>query len=253
MKHATEQLAYFASINHAERFRWQTEDAFVKRREHETLRPLADALRKLRQEKGTPLRVFESGCGEGVNLVQLRQLGLTEDDATFVGIDLSTEAVAEAKRHGLDAHVGNGLHIPFADASFDAAFCRDVFHHLQNDGDRRAFFSEMQRVVHPGGFVVAIEPNPLNAMIFGLSLAIREESGLRSIREGRMKRLFPGCSVTRVAPSAAWRFWLHFYSPLCRHAWTAGPTRVCLAAWEALCRVIAPSVFWSYRVYTWKK
>lgn len=253
MDHAARQLAYFASINHAERFRWQTEDPFVRAREHETIRPLARLLQAERIRLGRPLAVLESGCGEGVNMVHLRQLGLTEDDVILTGVDLSAEAVAEARRHGLAVHRADGLVLSFADASFDAAFCRDVFHHLESDDTRRRFYFEMQRVVRPGGYVVAIEPNALNIMIFGLSVLIPEERGLRSICERRMLQLFPGAEVMRVAPSAFWRFWLHFHSPLRRNLVTAHFFRVVLSVWEALCRVFAPSVFWSYRIYAWKK
>jgi hypothetical protein len=109
MDHVAKQLQYFASIDHAQRFVWQTEDPFVRAQEHETLKPLVERLRALRASVGRPLRVFESGCGEGVNMIHLRQLGLTENDAVFSGVDLSPEAVTEAGRHGLDVQVGNGL------------------------------------------------------------------------------------------------------------------------------------------------
>jgi SAM-dependent methyltransferase len=186
-------------------------------------------------------------------MIHLHQLGLTDDDATFTGVDVSPEAVAEAQRHALDVQIGNGLKLSFADASFDAAFCRDVFHHLENDEARTIFFSELRRVVRPGGFVAAVEPNPMNLMIFSLSVTVSEEKGLRRISESRMKQMFPGVDVTRVAPSAAWRFWLHFHSPLRKHAWTSHVLRPCLLVWESLCRAVAPTFFWSYRVYAWKK
>lgn len=253
MDHLETQLAYFASIDHAERFRWQTEDPFVKSREHETLKPLVTRLRELRTRLGRPLRVLESGCGEGVNMVHLRQLGLSPDDVTVTGVDVSSEAVAEARRHGLDAHVGNGLELEFPDGSFDAAFCRDVFHHLENNEARKTFFSEMRRVVRTGGFVAAIEPNPVNPMILGLSMLVAEEKGLRSISEARMTQLFPGAEITRAAPSASWRFWLHFHSPFRRIAPISAILRTCCSVWEAFSRAVMPSVFWSYRVYTWKK
>jgi SAM-dependent methyltransferase len=253
MDHVAKQLQYFASIDHAQRFVWQTEDPFVRAQEHETLKPLVERLRALRASLGRPLRVFESGCGEGVNMIHLRQLGLTEDDAMFSGVDLSPEAVTEAGRHGLDVQVGNGLELPVESASFDVSFCRDVFHHLENDEDRKRFFSELHRIVRPGGFVAAIEPNPFNPMILALSLTVPEEKGLRSISELRMREMFPEAEVIRTAPSASWRFWLHFHSPLRRIAWIAKLLRWELSLWESCSRLILPSAFWSYRVYTWKK
>ena len=244
------QLEHFAQIDHDRRFRWQTEDAFVVEREHATILPLAEALRAHRAALGRPLRLLESGCGEGVNMIHLRQMGLSESDYLFEGVDVSAEAVAEGARHGMRVRVGDGLHLPYPDASVDAVYTRDVLHHLGNDDERRQFIAEMRRVAGPHGIVVIVEPNPWNPMIYAFAWLVRAERGILTGTESRLRRQLPDARVVRMTPSAAWRGWVHYRSPL--NAWDPLTRLVkkCLRGWEAFCRHL-PTHFWAWRAYVW--
>jgi len=51
--------------------------------------------------------------------------------------------------------VGDAHHLSFADESFDGVFLLDVLHHL---AEPRQFFSEVARVLKPGGRLAMIEP-----------------------------------------------------------------------------------------------
>lgn len=219
--------------------------------EHAALIPFVQAVQVEEQLHGS-LRVLESGCGEGVNLVHLRQLGLSPERYELHGIDMSTEAVAEAKRRGLPVESGDGLALPYADASFDVSYCRDVLHHLADDSERRKFFHEMWRVTKPGGLVGAIEPNPRNPGILALSYLVPAERGLLSMTEEHIQELLPGARVSRVAPSSVWRVLYHYRSPLRAIPLFAKVTRALSAAWDRLCSR-GPGTMWSYRVYLWKK
>jgi ubiquinone/menaquinone biosynthesis C-methylase UbiE len=72
------------------------------------------------------------------------------------GVDLTPEFVATATaltaRVGLservDFRVGSALDLPFPDASFDRAWSQNV---AMNIGDRARYYSEMLRVLRPGG------------------------------------------------------------------------------------------------------
>ena len=250
-QHQTDQLAYFAGIDHGERFRWQTSDPFVMAHEHATLQPFVDAVQALLAERGS-LRLLESGSGEGVNFIHLRQLGLPADHVQIEGIDPCAEAVEVAKQHGLDARVADGLALPYADATFDVVFCRDVLHHLADDGERKKFLSEMTRVTKPGGLVVAIEPNPGNPMVLAQSYALWAERGLRSIPPRRVLRLKPGATVIEASPSAAWRVLWHYRSPLRAQRWLSTPILHALGLWEIVCGHF-PRGGWSYRIYIWNQ
>jgi demethylmenaquinone methyltransferase / 2-methoxy-6-polyprenyl-1,4-benzoquinol methylase len=82
-----------------------------------------------------------------------------------VGVDLSAEMIRRATGDHRDVvqlafQVANALELPFPDASFDAA---TIGFGLRNLADYRAGFSEMARVVKPGGRVVCLEltlPHP---------------------------------------------------------------------------------------------
>lgn len=76
------------------------------------------------------------------------------------GIDLSPEMVEKAtkrleamtdKQAPISFLVGDAEHLPFHDASFDAVWCNDSFHHYP-DPKRAAF--EIWRVLKPGGTFV---------------------------------------------------------------------------------------------------
>ena len=94
--------------------------------------------------------ILDAGCGHGRYLEAFASLG-----ATAVGVDLGRGP--EAAGVALDdprIHVvqGDVLRLPFADASFDLAFCDGVLHHTP---DPARGFEELARVTRPGGAVYA--------------------------------------------------------------------------------------------------
>jgi ubiquinone/menaquinone biosynthesis C-methylase UbiE len=78
------------------------------------------------------------------------------------GIDLTAEfcevARALTRLLGLEAKVdfelGNALHMPFADGSFDGAYSMNV---SMNIADKNAFYREIHRVLKPGRWLVLSE------------------------------------------------------------------------------------------------
>jgi SAM-dependent methyltransferase len=213
-----------------------------------SLAPLVNLLLQKRAQQ-SEVRVLESGCGDGTNFVHLQSVGVGEG-IRLEGVDLTPRVVEEGRKRGMDIRLGDGLTLPYEDGTFDVTYCRDVFHHLVDDAARVKFFKEMRRVTKTSGTVVAIEPNAFNPAIFGLGLLVRAERGLWAISERRFLKLLPRASVMRVSPSAAWRMWYHYRSPLYASKTARTLVRAGLRVWEALCR-FSPSFFWSYRVYVW--
>lgn len=252
MRMAAGQQAYFATLPHERKFVWQTQDPFVCAREREVLAPLLDVLEKIRLTKGGPLTVLESGCGEGANLALLKKFIEPRAGDVFVGIDPIESAVQIARLHGVEARLGDGLALPFADGAGDVVFCRDVLHHLPDDAERQRFVDEMKRVARPGGAVVIIEPNPYNPTLLGFALLVAAERGVLSVGERRVRRLLPLAEVTRLSPSIAWRLGYHYRSPLLGWPFWAKPLKWALQLWEGLCRHL-PTIFWAYRCYVWSK
>ena len=109
-----------------------------------------DALRLA--QVGAGMRIADVACGTGTLSLAAARLG-----ATVTAIDFSPEMIAllceSAQREGvrIDARVGNGMALPLADASCDAAF--SMFG-LIFFPDRGKGFRELLRILAPGGRAV---------------------------------------------------------------------------------------------------
>jgi len=121
---------------------------------------------RLLGRRETKPRLLAVGCGTGVEVDLLHGAGFET-----VGIEIGNRTAAWPRREASDWFMmANGMSMPFADDSFDAAFCGCVFPHVGVEGDsfnvtetglddRLQLATEMRRVVKPGGFVIASSPN----------------------------------------------------------------------------------------------
>jgi trans-aconitate methyltransferase len=87
-------------------------------------------------------RILDLGCGDGVLTEALVAAG-----AEVVGIDAGENMVAAAKARGLDARLGDGQALGFAD-EFDAVFSNAALHWML---DRDAVAAGVFRALRPGG------------------------------------------------------------------------------------------------------
>jgi ubiquinone/menaquinone biosynthesis C-methylase UbiE len=105
--------------------------------------------------RARPLRVLEIACGTGSAGAQLvRAL----PDASYTGVDLSPFYIDLARERlgpsGQAAFVvANAEELPLRGESFDAVFSVYLFHELPRNA-RRKVWSEMRRVLRPGGCLV---------------------------------------------------------------------------------------------------
>ncbi|HEU5075828.1 MAG TPA: class I SAM-dependent methyltransferase [Polyangiaceae bacterium] len=118
---------------------------------------MADAMRRqvIGELGGLPPNpaILDVGCGTGR---LLRQLRAALPRARLTGIDMS-EAYVRHARSQLDGaalvETGNAEALPYADQSFDAVVSVFMFHELPRRVRQRVF-SEMVRVLKPGGVLV---------------------------------------------------------------------------------------------------
>jgi SAM-dependent methyltransferase len=93
---------------------------------------------------------LDIGCGEGSNTRKLAERG-----ARLRAVDIAPTFIAHARAQeaadplGIDFHVGDGMALPFADASFDFA---TSFMALMDMPDQHLAFREVARVLRLGGF-----------------------------------------------------------------------------------------------------
>jgi len=101
-----------------------------------------------------PARVLDLATGSGDVLLALqRHRAYTE---TAIGADFCLPMLQRAQAKGAKGKllVGDGLHLPFPDASFDAL---TIAWGLRNFADRLAGLREMRRVLRPGGHAYVLE------------------------------------------------------------------------------------------------
>lgn len=103
-------------------------------------------------------RILDIGCGPGVMITQLVDKGYE-----YHGSDFSWEMIEEARRRYADTEyersvhlkVGDAERIDYPDGYFDGILCVGLFEYL-SDFDR--VFSELFRVLKPGGFLIITIP-----------------------------------------------------------------------------------------------
>ncbi len=110
--------------------------------------------------KGVRLAGLDVGCGQGHYVKRMRELGFD-----VVGMDDSAQQVESAARLFAEAEVvrrGSVLQIPFEDARFDFVYTINVLHHLDSIEAQRRAFTELARVLKPGGLLFVHEINTRN-------------------------------------------------------------------------------------------
>ena len=96
-------------------------------------------------------RILDLAAGTGTSSVPFAQAGATVVPADF---SLGMLSVGRQRQPFLPFVAADALHLPFADASFDAA---TISFGLRNVADRAVALRELLRVVRPGGRLVVCE------------------------------------------------------------------------------------------------
>ena len=106
---------------------------------------------------GPGMSAIDVACGTGKVSASLAKV--VRPGGRVVGLDFSPRMVGRARRQraalpGLSFVVGDALDLPFDDATFDAS---TIAFGMRNLPDYAHGFSEMTRVVRPGGRIVCLE------------------------------------------------------------------------------------------------
>ena len=144
--------------------------------------------------------VLEFGAGPSFASELFNRLGYRS-----VALDLNPEILAFARqRWAIDqrldvgrAHfvAGDGLRLPFADASFDGIVCLNALHHMP---DYAAALAEMRRILKPGARAAFSEPGSLHAETPEAKLAAERGALERSVDVDEIERLARAAGFTRM-------------------------------------------------------
>lgn len=107
---------------------------------------------------------------------------LVERCRHLIGVELSPAMATTGRRHHMSSAAtprgellcSDAARIPLASGSVDVMLCIDTLHHLVGVD---AFLGEAQRLLRPGGVLVAVEPNVWNPVVFLAHLLPPEERG----------------------------------------------------------------------------
>jgi len=101
--------------------------------------------------------ILDAGCGAGG---LLKRLGSLSPHWSWSGVDFMPQACELARQRcpGRDIREASILELPFADRSFDAVTCIDLFCQLAHPVESDRAISEVARVLRPGGLLVLNAP-----------------------------------------------------------------------------------------------
>jgi len=122
------------------------------------LKQKTDLLLRCIREKGLNTKIIlDVGCGTGElerNLANRLEV---------VGVDLTVSMLRVAKGRYRDCEFMRAScnKLPFRDSAFTLVLVVNVLHHLKLN-DRQALFSEVSKMLVPGGHLVVFEHNPKN-------------------------------------------------------------------------------------------
>ena len=121
-------------------------------------------------------RVLEYGCGIGSHSMAIARRGglVTGIDISEVGIKMATEAAETAGVKGADYLVMDAMNMDFSDNTFDMVIGEGILHHLDLDKS----YSEISRVLKPGGQAIFMEPlghNPAIALFRAATPKLRTD------------------------------------------------------------------------------
>jgi SAM-dependent methyltransferase/uncharacterized membrane protein YbhN (UPF0104 family) len=102
---------------------------------------------------------LDVGCGLGWYTARM-----TERGWPTIGLDLSLEQARRARRRTPTVAAADALALPFADETFDFAYCINALRHLPGREAQRRAFQEIARVLKPGGWLFLHEINVRNPL-----------------------------------------------------------------------------------------
>jgi ubiquinone/menaquinone biosynthesis C-methylase UbiE len=130
--------------------------------------------------------ILDVGCGNGIFTLRFANAG-----GTVTGLDYSRHLLRQNAHSPLVC--GDATALPFPDRSFEVVFEANVLHHV---ADRERVIGEMART--SSRYVVLLEPNRYNPLMFALSLVVPAERGVLKSCGSRLNAELARCGLRLV-------------------------------------------------------
>jgi len=141
--------------------------------------------KRLLQYIGPNSTVLDVGAGAGI----VREMNFKDIAKQVCGIDPDERVVENPYLH--EAHVGLADNIPYPDSTFDVVFADNVLEHLPNP---HLVFTEIRRVLKPGGVFLAKTPNSWHYMpVISRITPLAFHRYINKIRGREVEDTFPTC------------------------------------------------------------
>ncbi len=130
-----------------------------------------------------PAQALDVGAGTGLLAQRLRSAGWR-----VVGVDRAAAMLRHMTARGGVAAQAHSARLPFADETFDVAYCVAMLHHVAEPAAVRATVREMARVTRVGGITVYWDHNPYNPYWPVIMARVPQDTGA--------ERLIPASEIT---------------------------------------------------------
>jgi tRNA (uracil-5-)-methyltransferase TRM9 len=179
---------------------------------------LEDMARRWRSGK-----LLNIGCAHGPDFVPfIANFNLT-------GLDFSGQMLSLADKYackfnfGVNLVLGDAVHLPFSENTFDFAIAIATFHHIESKESRLAAFRELHRVLKPGGEAFITVWNRWQPRFWGhghdtnvpwknKGQVLQRYYHLYSYRELTKQAQQAGLSILRVEAESTYKFPLNMFS-----------------------------------------
>jgi ubiquinone/menaquinone biosynthesis C-methylase UbiE len=150
-------------------------------------------LRCIRKNRLNTKKILDVGCGTGeleTNLANRLEV---------IGVDLATAmlSVAKEKREDCEFLRASCDKLPFRDCTFTMVLVVNVLHHVKPN-ERNPFFSEISKMLVPGGYVIVFEHNPKNPFTRILVRCCRIDRGILLLNTKEVTSLARTSEIDKV-------------------------------------------------------
>lgn len=168
-------------------------------------------------------RLLNIGCAHGPDFLPFTA------NFNLTGLDFSRQMLSLARKYSrkfnfdVDLVSGNAVHLPFADNAFDYAIAIATYHHIEDKESRFSAFTELHRVLKPGGEAFITVWNRWQPRFWGHrhdtkvpwktgGLVMQRYYHLYSYRELEEPAKQAGLSILRVSPESTYKFPVKMFS-----------------------------------------